>query len=193
MDNLQKVKVLSEEISFAKSLILLRVRYLTNTAMDHIDKLIAQRRAEFDREEEERKKLREHLYSNEIVQKNQELIELRQRVRELEEFLAKALGVSLAEIRGQPRAEEGKEASSNERPPKAPRKKREKSLPEDEKITKIADVLRGHKEGLSAAEISKATGDTYNTVNKHLATRTDLYSKTGNKKTTKFHLIEKTA
>lgn len=157
--------------------------------MEHIDKLIAQRRAEFDREEEERKKLRDHLFSSEIERKNQELIELRGRLKELEEFLAKALGVSVAEIRGQFQAEDKKEASSSEVPPTAQRRKRQKSLSEEEKIRKIAELLRSSREGLSAAEIAKATGDTYNTVNRHLSARTDLYSKTGNKKTTKFHLI----
>ena len=159
--------------------------------MNHIDKLIAERRAEFDREEEKRKKRRDDLFSSELEQKNQELIELRKSVRELEEFLARALGVSVAEIQGQSQAEERREAPTNELPPKAARKKREKSLPEEEKIRKIAEAIRCHKEGLSAAEISKAIGDTYNTVNKHLAARTDLYFKTGNKKTSKFHLIEK--
>lgn len=177
--------------SFAQSLIRLWVESLAKTTMDHINQLIAQRRADFDRQEEERKKLRDHLYSSEIEEKNKKLIGLRKEVKELEDFLANALGVSVAEIRGESQTEEKKEASPKESLPKADRKKREKSLPEEEKIKKVADLLRGHTEGLSAVEISKAIGDTYNTVNKHLAERTDLYFKTGNKRTTKFHRIQK--
>jgi hypothetical protein len=163
--------------------------------MDHINdtevkELLNQRRLKLDAEEAERKKVREQLDSIDVAQKIKEREDLLLKVKEIEKLLCSLLAVPVEKLFGKSIMEDGSSiTSSSKKTETSEGAKRRKSLSESEKIEKIGDLLKGKQEGLSAVEIARQINDTYNTVAEHLSRRTDLYSKTGSKVTTRYHLI----
>ena len=114
------------------------------------------------------------------------------KVKEIEKLLCSLLEVPVEKLFGKSIMEDGSGIPSSSKKTETPEgTNRRKSLSESEKIEKIGGLLRGKQEGLSAVEIARQINDTYNTVTAHLSRRTDLYSKTGSKVTTRYHLVSK--
>jgi hypothetical protein len=165
--------------------------------MDHIKdteikELLNQRRLKLDAEEAERRRVREQLESINVDEKIQERKDLLLKVKEIETLLSSLLDVPAEKLFGISSVEDGSDTLSSSKKMDNPEgAKRRKSLSEHEKIEKIRALLKGREEGLSAVEIARQINDTYNTVSEHLSRHTDLYSKTGSKVTTRYHLVSK--
>jgi DNA-binding transcriptional ArsR family regulator len=158
--------------------------------MEH-SKIVDQRRIELERTAAETAKALENLNNDNLEKRFQRRKELLEEVKAIESELVAILGVSADALFGG--GKPAKVRATSERindSTEATRKQRRKSLTEEEKLVKIAELLRGNPKGLSAKEITDKTGDTYNTVSEHLSKHTERYVKSGKKRATVYMLKE---
>jgi hypothetical protein len=153
-------------------------------------KIVEKRRLTLEKQAAEATQALNKLTSDDVDSKFKKREELLLEVWAIENELVSILDIPLEELFGVAHSpKSSSQGGSSTGDSSGSERERRKSLSEDLKLVKIADLLRANPKGLSAKEISERIRDTYNTVSAHLAKHTEIYLKTGQKRSTVYSLI----
>jgi len=157
----------------------------------HYSKIVEKRRLELEKQAAEATQALNKLTSDVVEAKFKKREELLLQVKAIETDLASMLDIPSEELFGTALSSKPRVSSSVASGDSAESLRgRRKSLPEELKLLKIADLLRANPTGLSAKEIAERIADTYNTISSHLAKHPLIYLKSGNKRSTVYSLIQ---
>ena len=155
----------------------------------NFQKIIEKRRLALAKQAAETAQAMSNLNGEEVEAKLKKREELLLQVKVIEAELVSILDIPHKELFGTGASPKRRILSASAGVDSAGSKReRLKSLPEELKLVKIAEILRENLKGLSAKEISGRIGDTYNTVSAHLAKHTEIYLKSGKKRSTIYSL-----
>ena len=173
----------SQTRRLVSSLSLLRPLLVMN-----FQKIIEKRRLALTKQAAETAQAMSNLNSEEVEAKLKKREELLLQVKVIEAELVSILDIPHEELFGTGASPKRRISSASSLDSAGSKRERLKSLPEELKLVKIAELLRADLKGLSAKEISGRIGDTYNTVSAHLAKHTEIYLKSGKKRSTVYSL-----